>query len=343
MQGQWVIVDTDSDNNAIRLLQDGQKRYLGKSVRKNLTKEQRVLLLQRLENAALHGAESDELHAADGVDYRVRVRPVLSPFSRIPVGAIGTYVKVDKSLPIEPRVGALEWHIEESRTIYWNPELVDIYGMERADLSEVVHGEHKIFMPTQEWLTGWIDPADQDKLQRLIENAANGEFHGVVQFSYRIVNPSTGVSKIVELAAGNRQRDDGVMLYLGMVREVAEQAESRIPDELTEPVPQIDALIELTADIPLAQIRADTGEAVQVFPGWENAGLPSLARCRLSDLVPPERRDGLMDVLGRADQEGPVVILDRMPLQTAQGDWIIADMWVKSLGEGYVMLRVKFR
>lgn len=339
MTHHWVIVDTDPEHSTIRLLQVGDTRYPGKSVRKNLPKHLRYALHQHLENAAFKGQGFDDVEVIEGTRQRVYVEPVCSPYSGVPVGAYGTVVPVEERLPAKPHVGALEWRISDHREIYWDESLVALYSMHEAHMEHVPGTNRAVYRPSPEWLIGFVDAADQDKLQRLIDAAAQGPFRGIVTVSYTI-HPSGLPSRVVELTARNTRDTDGTTVFLGMVREVPEQFDPIIPEALPAPADQAAALIELMPDVPLTQIRADTGELVQSFPSWEDAGLPSLHEHDVRDLIDPSRHGELDQILGSAETERPVTVMHDVPLRCAAGEQITVDLWLKRLGGQYVMIRV---
>ena len=93
-------------------------------------------------------------------------------------------------------------------------------------------------------------------------------------------------------------------------------------------------------DVPLTQIRADTGELVQSFPSWEDAGLASLHEHDVRDLVDPSRHGELDQILGNAETEHPVTVMHDVPLRCAAEEQITVDLWLKRLGGQYVMIRV---
>lgn len=343
MQGQWVIIGSDLTRRAVRLLQNGDQSFSGRSVRKNFRKTQRVLLLDPLEEAALAGIDTDQLVMYQGQEYHVRVCAVVSPYSKRPVGAYGTYVRAEHTLPPEPIIGGLEWHIQGEREIYWDRNLASLYGMDPNTLHPVQGSDPTIFHPPQEWLTHWVDAAGQNRLHKLISIAASGAAAGTWVISYTISHPTTGKTRTLELAACNVRRDDGAMTFHGMSREVDEEKESDLPEELQDPPSRLDALVELTADIPLAKVKAQTGEPVQLFPGWRLSGLPNLWDNHLYDLIEPRKRAVLARIIGDGETGTTAQLIEGTHFRSAQCDWMPVDLWVKPIGDGDVMIRLKLR
>ncbi|WHF25097.1 hypothetical protein QJS66_23480 (plasmid) [Kocuria rhizophila] len=125
-----------------------------------------------------------------------------------------------------------------------------------------------------------------------------------------------------------------------MVREVPEQFDPIIPEALPAPADQAAGLNELMPDVPLTQIRADTGELVQSFPGWEDAGLASLHGTMSATSSTPLAMASWTRFLATPEIERPVTVMHDVPLHYAAEEQITVDLWLKRLGGQYVMIRV---
>lgn len=339
MEGRWIIVGSDVSTGNIRMLQDGEQVIGGRSLRKNLSQEQRLLLHGRLEAAALRGRAFDEVCSLEGRDYYVRVLPVRTPQSRTPVGAVGGYVREGHEFPPMPLIGALEWHLDVpsgERTILWDDAMRRLYRLRPEQLRQV-RDDPLVWSPSEEWLTGWIEPVDQDRLQRLITSATHQVVPDVAVLSYGL-RMGGNARVTVELAATSMRRGDASLAFVGMVREVPVHTKDVIPATLPKPTPRMDALIELTADIPLAQVDSRTGEPVQVMPGWEAAGLPNLGKHPLPSIIPADRRGELRAALGHSE-DGQVRVVEDLVMPTRGGP-LRVDLWIKTLGDGRAMIRL---
>ncbi|HEX9089648.1 MAG TPA: hypothetical protein VF867_19305, partial [Arthrobacter sp.] len=105
---EWILVDHLNKEQS-GLLSIGRDNYHGASVRKNISALARELLVDRIRVVADTITVIDETVTRRGVDYRVRVEPIVSPASSGLVAVLAIFVHAGEELPPRPVVGALEW------------------------------------------------------------------------------------------------------------------------------------------------------------------------------------------------------------------------------------------
>lgn len=339
MDGRWIVVDADRGDRKMTLLQIGQEHFDGVSVRKQLSQTARRLLLHQLDAAATDGVATDEIVEVDGTEWRVIVDPVVSPLTKTPVGAMGLHIRPGDSIPDKPRVGALEWRLSsEGREAFWDRNIADIYDIQNTDI-EYHEANGLITFPSSHWLATFVGSEDQHKLQRLIDEATHGETKRRARISYVIEHPRSGVVKTLEFSAQNRVDDYGTMFFIGLTREVPQQKQIDIPEDLTVPQPEVNAIMELTTDVPMAQVKIETSELVQMLPGWRLAGLSDAGHLRFIDMVHSAQRNDVQAMLRAPGSK--VRAMTDVKVQHVDGKWVTYALLAKNLGMGYVMIRLK--
>lgn len=339
MQGRWIVVDADRGDRKMTLLQIGQEHFDGVSVRKQLSQTARRLLLHNLDEAATGGAAVDEIVEVDGTEWRVIVDPVVSPLTSTPVGAMGIFVRTGEAIPDKPLLGALEWRITpEGREAFWDRNIAEIYDIQNSGI-EYHEQDGLISFPSSHWMATFVGSEDQHKLQRLIDEATHAETKRRARISYVIEHPKSGCVKTLEFSAQNRVDDDGTMYFVGLTREIPHQKQIDIPDDLTVPQPEVSAIMDLTTDVPMAQVKTDTSELVQMLPGWRLSGLSNAGGLQFLDMVDGAQRNDVQAML-RAPG-GKVRAMTGVKVRHIDGRWVTYVLLVKNLGAGYVMIRLK--
>lgn len=336
MRGQWIIVDAVTDR-VMSLLNIGEASFKGASVRKNLSRLARELLYDRLEDAVVLGAVFDEEQVADGQRWRVVVVPILSPTTRVPVGARGVFVEAGQPVPPAPEVGAMEWVItpDGQRTSEWDRTMYDIYELNPEDptATRVNPGV---------WLAQFVAQEDQ---ARIIELIATGMDRAQMLereiIAYRVVTAHSRRTKRLEMSVSKAHSASGHIYMRGLTREVAAAS---CDDERVERGADMamatEAWGELLADIPLARIDWLTHRLFEVSAGWHEAGLADPGQDGLLELVDEAHRGRVQAAMDTCRRGEVVERAERVRVCTAAGEPRVVDISFRALSGHYGAVRI---
>lgn len=337
MQGQWIVVDS-VPKRTMSLLQVGDTYYKDASVRKNLSQAARLLLRGRLEKAVSVGEPFEAIEDHAGQSWHVVVRPILSPHSEHPVGALGIYVAEGEELPPAPLVGSMEWVIMPSgeRFSQWDQAMYKIYDLDVADPTV---GE----VSPAIWLGKFVAQEDQDRLQKLIAEGLETPVSNRAVISYHVLTSPERSKKLLEMSVRKYVEDDGRILLRGITREVSSETstEDVLPAEVDAPDSAVEAMAELTQDIPLAQLDFRDWRLFQVSRGWATAGLGDPQENSLLELLHSDSQAQVRAALeGHSENQHPGVIAE-VELRMGDGSYRKADLMFKVLPHRYAMVRVR--
>lgn len=336
MQGQWIVVDSVPDR-VMSLLQVGDKFYKGTSVRKNLSRGCRTLLYDRLEEAVLRGTETATVDEMDGQQMQVLVRPILSPHSKTPVGAMGIYLPVGEPIPPRPQVGSMEWMVsaDGQRQSWWDRTMYSIYGMDAAD-------PNVQSVPPGMWLAKFVAREDQDRLLKLIaDGITTASISDRALIGYHIVTLHGKSKKLLEMSVAKHVEGDTIFLR-GLTRQVpAVSGTDVLPGEVSAPQSALDAMVELMGDVPLAQVDFRNWQLFQVSPGWAQAGLQDANTHSLLEMVHPDQREAVREELERGEEDAPVGCLEAVRMRSVVGNDRVVDISYRVLPNRYAMVRIQ--
>ena len=337
MQAQWIVVDS-VPGRTMSLLQVGDDFYKDASVRKNLSQVARVLLRARLEDAVLRGCHFDGTEAQGGRTWRVVVRPILSPYSHYPVGALGIYVEHGHPLPPAPLVGSMEWVVDPTgeRFSQWDRAMYEIYHLDPSDPAV-----EKV-SPTL-WLSRFVAQEDQDRLQKLIAEGLETTVTNRAVISYHVLTPPERRKKLLEMSVQKHVQDDGKILLRGITRQVPGAGQDVLPVEVDAPSSALNALAELTQEIPLAQVDFRDWRLFQVSDGWHIAGLGDPQEHTLLELVHLEDRKRVQAALEAQREDADLGAVVDIKVRMNSGCYRQADMSYKVLPHRYAMVRLRLR
>jgi hypothetical protein len=336
MQGQWIVVDS-VPARVMSLLQVGDTFFKGASVRKNLSREGRQLLFDRLEDAVQHGTSIEVVEEVAGQCWRVVVRPVLSPYSEVPVGALGIYLPEGEPIPPRPQVGSMEWIVspDGQRRSIWDRTMYSIYGMDPLD-----QGMQTV--PPGMWLAKFVSREDQDRLLKIIAEGLEAELSDRGLISYHIVTLHGKSKKLLEMSARKYQGENGTVYLRGLTRQIpATQGSDVLPGEVSAPQSALDAMVELVGDVPLAQVDFRTWQLFQVSPGWTEAGLGDPQTLTLLEMIHDDQRETVREQLEQRAEEAPVGTLEGVRMKSQFGHHQIVNISYRVLPNRYAMVRIQ--
>lgn len=336
MQGQWIVVDAVPDR-VMSLLQVGDKFYKGTSVRKNLSRGCRTMLYDRLEAAVLEGTAVETVEEMDGQRYQVLVRPILSPHSQTPVGAMGIYLPEGEPIPPRPQVGSMEWIVtaDGQRQSMWDRTMYSIYGMDPSD-------PNVQSVPPGMWLAKFVAREDQDRLLKLIaDGITTAAISDRALISYHILTLHGKSKKLLEMSVAKHVADGKIYLR-GLTRQIpAVSGTDVLPGEVSAPQSALDAMVELMGDVPLAQVDFRNWQLFQVSPGWAEAGLQDADTHSLLEMVHPDQRESVREQLEQRDEEAPVGTLQEVRMRSVVGNDRLVDISYRALPNRYAMVRIQ--
>lgn len=339
MRNEWIIADVNK-GKGLSLLQIGSNNLGGVSLRKNLSREARLILLDKMKKAIDNRVCSTEITTFENTEIRTVIYPILTPVSHTAVGVVAIYAYLEEEMPTRPEIGAIEWVIDKGElAAFWDFTAASIYGRTQEFESAAVGGALKV--KPNEWLTKQINPQYQNTLQKLIEEAAREDYEGHGILSYSIIDAETSEEKFLELSAVNQYKTADNVSFLGMIREIPEVSETMtVPDHMEEPQLRLDALFELTADIPLAQINCETGRFVQVLPGWNLAGLADTASATFFEMFDSVDHARVRQGIQASENDHLLQVVENVSIRLSSSGVLPVSLWIKALGDGYAMVRV---
>lgn len=335
MQGQWIVVDA-VPGRIMSLLQVGKSFYKDASVRKNLSMVDRGLLLARLEDAITRGYAFDGAEEHIGHRWHVVVRPILSPYSQHPVGALGIYVKAGDPLPPAPLVGSMEWVIEPggARFSQWDQAMYEIYHLDPTDPA-VGHVSPSL------WLARLVAQEDQNRLQKLIAEGLETQVTTRAVISYHVLTLPERRKTLLEMSVQKHVEADGTILLRGITRQVPGASQDVLPAEVDAPGSALDAMVELTQDIALAQVDFRDWRLFQVSPGWHDAALADPQECTFLSLLHEEDRERVRAALEDQREEANLAVVAGVKMLTTDRSYRLVDVLYKVLPHRYAMVRVR--
>ena len=337
MQDQWIVVDS-VPGRTMSLLQVGDTFYKDASVRKNLSQVARLLLRERLEDAVLRACCFDGEQTHGGHTWHVVVRPILSPYSHHPVGALGVYVEHGHPLPPAPVVGSMEWVVDPSgeRFSQWDRAMYEIYHLDPAD------PDVEKVSPAL-WLSRFVAQEDQDRLQKLIAEGLETPVSTRAVISYHVLTPPERRKKLLEMSVQKHVQDDGKILLRGITRLVPGASHDVLPVEVDAPGSALNALVELTQEIPLAQVDFRDWRLFQVSHGWHIVGLGDPQKYTLLELIHHEDRARVQTALEAQHEDADPSAVTGVKVRMSSGCYRQADVSYKVLPHRYAMVRLRMR
>lgn len=317
--GQWGMFSGPDGKQLVIL--DGEP--VGPvSARKVLDEVPRRLLLDEprvLQATAREGVASSELAEIAGVDYRVELRQIVSPWSKTVVGVFAGVWPRDEPAPEPPLVGSWEWVVAldrgeiTGRRTFWTKTLFDLYEVDSDIARQSGYWEVDV------WASQLVAEGDQLRFFTSLRDGYWDDWTGVRCATFDAIagyGTSDRRRKHLRLVAQKgAMSSDESLIFQGFSYEVPEAFADRALAEEYPTDNALDGMLELVTD-PMAIVDPFSLEVLMRTPAWRSGEFGDVRGLKE---VLDEDPDDVRRFLIEATDHGPAVSSRRLRMKGPRG------------------------